>query len=197
VPPTATNNPTSSPRRSEEIPRACDTSGGTGERRTDRALTEPAYFVIRLCLWLLTHTFYRIRVRGLENLPRRGPALLVCNHISFIDPFLIGACTRRSIRFLMDRRFYKTTGIHWLAKLMGAIPIGGDDPPRKMVESLREAQARLRDSTLPRLWLPRKENFFPVDSLPILGSGKLDLKKVKETAKRLAGTHQRMAEPIV
>jgi acyl-[acyl-carrier-protein]-phospholipid O-acyltransferase/long-chain-fatty-acid--[acyl-carrier-protein] ligase len=103
---------------------------------------------VRLCLWLLTHTFYRIRVRGLENLPRRGPALLVCNHISFIDPFLIGACTRRLIHFLMGRRFYETTGIHWLAKLMGAIPISEDDPPRKLVESLREAQAQLKEGHL-------------------------------------------------
>lgn len=105
-------------------------------------------FMIRLCLWLLTHTFYRIRVRGRENLPKRGPALLVCNHISFADPFLIGACTQRFIRFMMYRRFYETPGIHWLAKLMGAIPISEADPPRKMVHSLREALAQLREGDL-------------------------------------------------
>ncbi|HEV2352082.1 MAG TPA: acyl-[ACP]--phospholipid O-acyltransferase [Terriglobia bacterium] len=105
-------------------------------------------FTIRLCLWLLAHTFYRIKVRGTENLPKRGPALLVCNHISYVDPFLIGACTQRFIRFLMYRRFYETTGVHWLAKLMGAIPIATDDPPRKVVESLREAQAGLKAGDL-------------------------------------------------
>lgn len=105
-------------------------------------------FMIRLCLWLLTHTFYRIQVRGRENLPKRGPALLVCNHISFVDPFLIGSCTQRFVRFLMYRHFYETTGIHWLAKLMGAIPISETDPPRQMVESFRAAQARLREGNL-------------------------------------------------
>jgi len=45
---------------------------------------------------------------------------------------------------------------------------------------------RLRDSGLPKLWVPRKENFFPVPSLPFLGSGKLDLKQVRETAKKLS-----------
>ena len=45
---------------------------------------------------------------------------------------------------------------------------------------------RLRDANLPRLWLPRKENFYQIESLPILGSGKLDLTRIKETAKRLA-----------
>ncbi len=103
---------------------------------------------VRLCLWLLTHTFYRIQVRGEENLPKQGPALLVCNHISFVDPFLIGACTQRFIRFLMLRRFYETSGVHWLAKLMGAIPISESDPPRHLVESLRRAQAELRQGEL-------------------------------------------------
>lgn len=105
-------------------------------------------FLVRLCLWLLTHTFYRIQTRGLENLPARGPALLVCNHISFVDPFLIGACTERFIRFLMHRRFYETPGIHGLARLMGAIPISETDKPRRMVESLRQAQQRLLEGEL-------------------------------------------------
>jgi len=105
-------------------------------------------FTVRLCLWLLTHTFYRIEVRGGENFPHRGPALLVCNHISYVDPFLIGACTQRFIRFLMHRTFYETPGIRWLVKLMGAIPISEADKPRQMVESLREAQQQLRDGHL-------------------------------------------------
>lgn len=49
-----------------------------------------------------------------------------------------------------------------------------------------ELLKRLRDSALPKLWLPRKESFFRVDALPILGSGKLDLKQMREIAKRLA-----------
>jgi acyl-[acyl-carrier-protein]-phospholipid O-acyltransferase/long-chain-fatty-acid--[acyl-carrier-protein] ligase len=105
-------------------------------------------FMIRLSLWLLTNTFYRVKVAGLDNLPHNGPALLVCNHISYVDPFLIGATTQRFIRFLMYRKFYETRGVHWLAKLMGAIPIAEDDPPRKVVESLREAQAGLKAGDL-------------------------------------------------
>ena len=105
-------------------------------------------FAIRLALWLLTHTFYRIAVRGEENFPTRGGALLVGNHISYIDPFLIGACTQRFVRFVMYRKFYESTGIHWLAKLMRAIPIAESDPPRKIIESLREGQAALKAGEL-------------------------------------------------
>jgi len=104
--------------------------------------------MIRLCFFLLTQTFYRIEVRGAENLPQRGPALLVCNHISFADPFLIAACTSRFIRFLMYRDFYATRGIHWLAELMGAIPISEGDKPRDLVASLHLAQDRLRERDL-------------------------------------------------
>jgi acyl-[acyl-carrier-protein]-phospholipid O-acyltransferase / long-chain-fatty-acid--[acyl-carrier-protein] ligase len=105
-------------------------------------------FMVRLCLWLLTHTFYRIDLRNIENLPRRGGALLVCNHVSFIDPFLIGACTQRFVRYLMYRKFYESTGIHWLAKLMGAIPVSENDPPQQIVESLRTARQRLNEGEL-------------------------------------------------
>jgi acyl-[acyl-carrier-protein]-phospholipid O-acyltransferase/long-chain-fatty-acid--[acyl-carrier-protein] ligase len=115
---------------------------------TWRILTVLPDFMIRLCFFLLTHTFYRIEVRGGENLPRRGPALLVCNHTSFADAFLIGACTPRFIRFLMYRQFYETPGIHWLVKLMGAIPIAGTDKPRELVQSLHAAQERLREGDL-------------------------------------------------
>ncbi len=107
-----------------------------------------SFIAARLCLWLLTHTLYSIRVRGRENLPKHGPALLVSNHLSVLDPLLIGACTQRFIRFAMYRPLYKAPGIHWLAKRMGAIPIAEDDPPRRTVQSLREAQARLRQGDL-------------------------------------------------
>jgi len=53
------------------------------------------------------------------------------------------------------------------------------------VEELLE---RLRGSPLPRLWLPRRENFFALEALPVLGSGKLDLKRIKDIAKQFTRT---------
>ena len=64
-----------------------------------------SYLVARVCLWVLTRTIYRVHARGLENLPASGGALLVCNHVSFIDPFIVGAPMWRYIRFIMLRRF--------------------------------------------------------------------------------------------
>jgi len=103
---------------------------------------------VRLCLWLLGHTFYRVEVRGGENLPKSGPALLVCNHIAFIDSFLLGAGVRRSICFLMPRRFYEEPAINWLAKRMGAIPVSATDPPLERVRADKAAQDHLRSGEL-------------------------------------------------
>jgi acyl-[acyl-carrier-protein]-phospholipid O-acyltransferase/long-chain-fatty-acid--[acyl-carrier-protein] ligase len=53
--------------------------------------------------------------------------------------------------------------------------------------SVEDLLKRMRDSGLPKLGVPRRENFFPVSALPYLGSGKLDLKQAKETALKLVG----------
>src|SRR4029077_11034352 len=57
-------------------------------------------FLIRFCLWLLTHTIYRIRIGGQEPWPSRGPALLVCNPLSHVDGAFVGASIQRFVRFL-------------------------------------------------------------------------------------------------
>src|SRR5207248_223358 len=66
-------------------------------------------FLVRFSLWLLTHTIYRIRIVGQEHVPFRGPALLVCNHLSHVDGLLVGSCVQRFVRFLVYRPFYE----HW------------------------------------------------------------------------------------
>jgi acyl-[acyl-carrier-protein]-phospholipid O-acyltransferase/long-chain-fatty-acid--[acyl-carrier-protein] ligase len=115
---------------------------------TDNNSMSLSRLIVRACLSLLAHTFYRIAVSGAENLPKRGPALLICNHITFLDPFLIAARTRRPIRFLMPRRFYEAWGIHGLAKRMGGIPVSATDDPRAMAQALEAAQAGLRAGEL-------------------------------------------------
>ncbi len=99
--------------------------------------------ITRLCLWLLVHTIYRAEVQGAKYLPKDGPALLVCNHIAFIDPLLLGASVRRSVCFLMPRRFYEAPAVHWLARRMGAIPISTSDSPDVQRQALQAAHDRL------------------------------------------------------
>ncbi len=100
--------------------------------------------ITRFCLWLLIHTFYCVEVQGAEHFPQTGPALLVCNHISFIDPLLLGAVLRRPVCFLMPRRFYEAPAVHWLAMRLGAIPVSATDSSAQLDKALEAARDRLR-----------------------------------------------------
>ena len=80
-------------------------------------------FLLRFVAWLLVHSVYRLRTRGLEHLPAEGAAVLVCNHVSFVDPIVISAAVRRPIRFVMDHRIFRTPLIGFIFRHMKAIPI--------------------------------------------------------------------------
>jgi acyl-[acyl-carrier-protein]-phospholipid O-acyltransferase/long-chain-fatty-acid--[acyl-carrier-protein] ligase len=98
---------------------------------------------IRFVLWLLTHTLYRIRILGEQNIPLRGPALLVSNHVSFVDALLIGASIPRFIRFMLHRDYYEMKWLSWLFRLMKSIPVG-TSKRRDIVESIRRPRKELQ-----------------------------------------------------
>jgi acyl-[acyl-carrier-protein]-phospholipid O-acyltransferase/long-chain-fatty-acid--[acyl-carrier-protein] ligase len=99
-------------------------------------------FVVRFILWILTHTLYRIRIVGEKNIPLRGAALLVSNHVSFVDALLIGASVPRFIRFMLDREYYDIRWLNWLFRLMKSIPISVTKP-RDIVHALQSARKEL------------------------------------------------------
>ncbi len=84
--------------------------------------TVPGFF-LRFTLWMLTHTVYRITIVGRPNIPNRGPALLIANHVSWIDGALVGACVHRFVRFLIYGPHFRLPIIHWLMQRMHAIPV--------------------------------------------------------------------------
>ncbi len=100
--------------------------------------------LVRFLLWLLTKSVYRIRVEGRDNIPEKGGALFVCNHVSFVDAPLLMAATDRKIRFLMHRAYYNLWWIKPFTKMLGLIPIASDLGPREMIESLHAAGDAIR-----------------------------------------------------
>lgn len=100
--------------------------------------------LIRLALWMLTHTLYRIDVEGRDNIPERGGALFVCNHMSMVDACLLIASTDRSIRFLMFKDSYEHPLVHPFARMLRCIPISSQLRPRDMIHSLRTATEAIR-----------------------------------------------------
>ncbi|NML29692.1 MFS transporter [Paraburkholderia antibiotica] len=80
-------------------------------------------FMLRFVAWLLVHTFYRIRLVHAERIPDEGAAVLVCNHVSFVDAIVIMAESPRPIRFVMDHQIFRTPFVGWLFRHAKAIPI--------------------------------------------------------------------------
>ena len=104
-------------------------------------------FLIRFVLWMATHSLFRIRVVGQENVPLRGAALLVANHTSHVDGLLIGASIQRAIRFMVWRPIFERKGLRWFFRLVNAIPVGTKSP-REVVEAIRCAKQELASGEL-------------------------------------------------
>ncbi|MFA7605648.1 MAG: MFS transporter [Rhodocyclaceae bacterium] len=87
-------------------------------------------FLLRFIVWLLVHTVYRLRLRGVEQVPEQGPAVIVANHVSFVDALIIMAACRRPIRFVMDHRIFRKPILSFVFRTSRAIPIASatDDP---------------------------------------------------------------------
>jgi 1-acyl-sn-glycerol-3-phosphate acyltransferase len=80
-------------------------------------------FLMRFLSWILVNIMYRIKVRGLELIPETGPVLIVCNHVSFMDPLVIGGSVRRPVRFVMDHNIFRIPVLSFIFRTARAIPI--------------------------------------------------------------------------
>ena len=107
-------------------------------------------FFVKFVFMLITRFCYRFRVRGLDNLPAQGSALLVGNHVSLIDAVLIVTSQQRRIRMLMSRNYYDnaTPLTQKIVQLAGVILIQDSDNPKKLLQSLKAARAVMDEGYL-------------------------------------------------
>lgn len=86
--------------------------------------------VVRGFAWLLVHACYRVRRRRTGLIPAEGAALLVANHVSFLDAVLVALASPRPVRFVMYYRIFQAPLLSWFFRALGAIPIAGakEDP---------------------------------------------------------------------
>jgi 1-acyl-sn-glycerol-3-phosphate acyltransferase len=103
-------------------------------------------FLMRFLSWLIVSLLYRIRVEGEENLPDESAAVLVANHVSFMDPLIINACTRRPPRFVMYYKIFDIPVLRFIFRTARAIPIAS----RKENAALMERAFAEVDATLGR-----------------------------------------------
>ena len=87
-------------------------------------------YLLRFVAWMLSHFAYRFKIQGDENIPTLGAAILVCNHVTFVDAVLLMAASPRPIRFVMDHRIFRVPVLGALFRLAKAIPIAprSEDP---------------------------------------------------------------------
>src|SRR5690606_17118361 len=79
--------------------------------------------VLRFVIYLLSHSMYRVQSHGLQHIPAEGAAVLVANHVSYVDALLIGGAVRRPVRFVMEKAIYDLPVANWLFKAARTIPI--------------------------------------------------------------------------
>lgn len=91
-------------------------------------------FLVRLLIWLLVNTIYKLDEEGIENVPTHGPAVLVCNHVSFVDALIIAAVCRRPVRFVMDYSIYKIPVLNFVFRTGRTIPIASAKKDPQVLE---------------------------------------------------------------
>jgi 1-acyl-sn-glycerol-3-phosphate acyltransferase len=106
-------------------------------------------FLMRFMVWMLISHLYRIRTRGLENVPDEGGAIVAPNHVSFVDALIIGGTVRRPIRFVMYHKIFRIPVLNFIFRTARAIPIA---PAREDADLLQKAfvdiERALRDGEL-------------------------------------------------
>ena len=101
-------------------------------------------FLMRFLSWVLVRTLYRLRVHGMDHIPDEGPALVVCNHVSYMDALILSASIPRPVRFVMYYRIFNIPVMSWIFRTAKAIPIAGaKEDPALMRRAFDEIDAAL------------------------------------------------------
>jgi len=106
-------------------------------------------FFLRFLTWILINTLYRMRVSGLQQLPESGPAMLVCNHVSYVDALLIGGSVPRPTRFVMYYKLYNLPLLRFVFRAAKVIPIASlREDPALLERAMSEISKALREGEL-------------------------------------------------
>src|ERR1700678_2506468 len=102
--------------------------------------------LVRLILWTIANVLFKIRIIGADNIPKKGAALIVSNHVSYADAILVGCATPRFIRFLMWQPLYESKWLNPFCRLLYAIPIPTHS--KESLRALRNARTELEKGSL-------------------------------------------------
>ena len=92
-------------------------------------------FLMRFLVWMLIHTIYKVKITGEDNIPEEGPVIVASNHVSFVDPLIIGGMIRRPVNFVMYHKIYKIPLLNFIFRTGKAIPIASRDEHPEILEA--------------------------------------------------------------
>ena len=95
-------------------------------------------FLMRFLAWLVISVVYRLQPRGLQNIPASGPAIVVCNHVSYMDPIILGGCVRRPMRFVMWYKIFQIPFLSFIFRTAKAIPIASAREDKELMDEAFE-----------------------------------------------------------
>jgi len=101
--------------------------------------------MVRFVFFITAHSMFKIKIIGMENIPKKSGALIVANHISLMDSFLVAAAVPRMIRFVMLKKIYDVPMLNWFFKKMNMIPIAGKATPETLAEFNQRCQDEIND----------------------------------------------------
>jgi 1-acyl-sn-glycerol-3-phosphate acyltransferase len=107
-------------------------------------------FLMRFLSWVFVRTLYRLKMHGIErHVPDEGPAIIVCNHVSYLDALILAACIPRPVRFVMYYKIFNTPVMRWIFRTGKAIPIAGaKEYPEVMRRAFDDVDAALADGQI-------------------------------------------------
>ncbi len=106
-------------------------------------------FLMRFLAWMMIRVLYRIRVSGLDHIPEEGAAIVVCNHVSFVDALIVGGSVRRPLRFVMYHKIFRIPGMNFLFRTARAIPIApAKEDPAMLERAYAEIDRALKNGEI-------------------------------------------------
>jgi 1-acyl-sn-glycerol-3-phosphate acyltransferase len=106
-------------------------------------------FLMRFLAWMIISVVYRPRPNGIENIPVKGPAVVVCNHVSYIDPIILSGSIQRPMRFVMWYKIFQIPLLNFIFRTMKAIPIAGArEDVAIMDEAFEKVDAELAEGNI-------------------------------------------------
>jgi glycerol-3-phosphate dehydrogenase (NAD(P)+) len=103
----------------------------------ERGTNPIVYWAVRAVLQPFFRLYFRFRRIGTEHIPSEGPVLLACNHRSFSDPFFLGLCLHRPLRFVAKIELFDKRWKAWLLLALGAFPIRRGESDEESMETAR------------------------------------------------------------